>query len=172
MAKCDKCGADIHWAVTETGARVPLDVLSKVFAYDKGGEGMGKARPAQANTFVSHYAVCTKGAAKRPPETGGDRRGSFEENPDATEFIKRLDAAGIELNDFETQFVEGFVEKAKRYGVCKFSENQLGVVEKLRGKYESMLPHEHDSRPAQPPRQAPPREDEEPPTSNDDSIPF
>jgi len=149
MSKCDKCGAEIHWAKLESGARVPLDATAKVYRYDKRDGEMGDAIPAATNIFVSHFAVCSKGAAKTPVEqrTGQVTAGDADR---ATAFCLRLHAAGLELDDFEQSFVASVVERSEKYkGNVRYTDRQLGVVDKLREKYEDRLPREGDEPPPQ-----------------------
>lgn len=81
MAECGSCHAEIEWVVTESGARMPLDVASveggnltftgrtvnggREVRYMKrqGREGGLLAEPAP--TYVSHFATCPDAAQYR-----------------------------------------------------------------------------------------------------------
>jgi hypothetical protein len=59
-----KCGVTIVWAVTESGARVPLDVRPHVYEVERTGVGpvarkMDSFKPGERNGYaISHFATC------------------------------------------------------------------------------------------------------------------
>lgn len=73
MAKCSSCGADIIWARTESGRRIPLDA-APVDPTKVDGAGFlenGVARfgafelPPGTPRYVSHFATCPHAARHR-----------------------------------------------------------------------------------------------------------
>lgn len=58
MSACSSCGAEIVWAVTENGRRMPLSKASEQrrFVVDKLGDGTDMARSTL--TYVSHFSDC------------------------------------------------------------------------------------------------------------------
>ena len=59
MSKCRGCGAEITWAFTTNGKRIPLNEPSEPrfilrFAPDGQPQAIGMA------TFISHFATCPK----------------------------------------------------------------------------------------------------------------
>lgn len=93
-------------------------------------------------------------------------------SPADMDFIRQLDSSGFALNDFEAKFVADAMDRSRKYKEVRFSEKQLGVVNKMREKYEAQLEGNEP-----PPRQPAPRSDapkppessEEPPS---DDFPF
>lgn len=63
MSKCRSCGAEILWAVTESGSKIPLSVESQerrftVHRYGGAREGDDVRIAKNEKTYVSHFADC------------------------------------------------------------------------------------------------------------------
>lgn len=74
MAKCKGCGREIIWALNgATGKRVPLDAVAPVYLLlvGTGKHGENECVPAPAQTYVTHFATCSKAnefsGSKRKP---------------------------------------------------------------------------------------------------------
>lgn len=70
MAQCRSCGAEIVWAETEKGRRVPLDAKTERRAIV---DELGRRAPNEplrvkvVETYVSHFATCPHAAQHRRP---------------------------------------------------------------------------------------------------------
>ncbi len=55
MARCKSCGAEIIWATTSNGKKVPLDVKAekRYVLYGRSGE-----TAKLVNTYVTHFVTC------------------------------------------------------------------------------------------------------------------
>lgn len=65
-AKCKSCGAEIIWAVTDGGARMPVSVASKqirVVLHEGVKDPVARIQP----TYVSHFADCPNADQHRKP---------------------------------------------------------------------------------------------------------
>lgn len=61
MSQCRGCGAEILWAATQTGKRIPLDTKSeKRFVVRSLARGTDPTVVVLADTYVSHFATCPK----------------------------------------------------------------------------------------------------------------
>lgn len=61
MASCTSCGAEIIWAVTLSGRRIPLNSKSERRAILDPNAGAGTTDPVRmrvVDTYVSHFATC------------------------------------------------------------------------------------------------------------------
>jgi hypothetical protein len=61
MPTCTSCGAEIIWAVTLSGRRIPLDSKSERRAILDPKAGQGTPDPVRmrvVETYVSHFATC------------------------------------------------------------------------------------------------------------------
>ena len=75
MATCRSCGAEIRWAITETGERMPLDAdpvgsvkagLFTITVETVDGEERVEARSVRpARFYVSHFATCPNAETHR-----------------------------------------------------------------------------------------------------------
>jgi len=55
MAKCKSCGAEVIWATTEDGKKIPLDAKGeKRFIASEKQKGVVIMR----TTFITHFATC------------------------------------------------------------------------------------------------------------------
>lgn len=80
---CSKCGKEIFWVVSDTGARVPLDPKAKIFRVEAVADGDPIASPVRnpmdglttGNAYmVTHFATCPNaaefsGRSGKPAET-------------------------------------------------------------------------------------------------------
>ena len=61
---CKGCGAEITWAHTDTGAKIPLDKRAPVYAYYLNGDGKRRAKKVDNDGdscfHVSHFSTCPK----------------------------------------------------------------------------------------------------------------
>lgn len=80
VAKCSTCGRAIIWAITPTGARLPLDARHATFYYLDGDDVppnaipltaevmrgpkdlFGAAAPETPHVYVSHFLTCPQAA--------------------------------------------------------------------------------------------------------------
>lgn len=62
MNVCKGCGKEIMWGVTPNGKKIPLDKKAPVYAVMAGqGEEPGLIQITRDdNSFVSHFATCSK----------------------------------------------------------------------------------------------------------------
>lgn len=61
MAKCRGCNAEILWAVTQGGKRIPLDAKSeKRFFVKTLARGTDPTVVVLGDTYLSHFATCPK----------------------------------------------------------------------------------------------------------------
>jgi hypothetical protein len=60
---CRSCGADIFWAETARGARMPIDAKGEARVVLEGEPGAQRAVVRQ--TYVSHFATCAHAAEHR-----------------------------------------------------------------------------------------------------------
>jgi hypothetical protein len=64
FAACRSCGAEIEWAVTETGRRIPLDADDdpngnlRVYSTTEGGAPVVRVCDAGTGDRVSHFVTC------------------------------------------------------------------------------------------------------------------
>lgn len=78
MAECRSCGAEIYWAITNNGKRMPVDYLPTpegtiAIEYPKGpllaivlhGDELLAAREAGEPLHLSHFATCPNAASHR-----------------------------------------------------------------------------------------------------------
>lgn len=70
MSACRSCGAEILWAVTENGKRIPLDadpsIVKTPGAFELRGDDPPLAIAARSRrVFVSHFATCPHAAQHR-----------------------------------------------------------------------------------------------------------
>lgn len=70
MSKCRSCGAEIIWATTENGRKIPLSVESAETRFVVDSEGgateADSVRVARTRTtYVSHFADCPDAGAWR-----------------------------------------------------------------------------------------------------------
>ena len=74
-SSCRGCGAPIVWALTHTGARIPLDPRSPVYelGHEYGTDGLPVARVAGERFLVSHFRTCPKADEFSRTRTGGAR---------------------------------------------------------------------------------------------------
>jgi hypothetical protein len=74
-SRCKSCGAEILWARTSAGKRVPLDAKpQRLFVRGVGLEGGGVVL---RSCFTSHFATCPDAAQhRRPRSTKRPERGS------------------------------------------------------------------------------------------------
>lgn len=73
--KCSSCQAEIRWAVTEAGGKMPLDpkpekrvILVEVVPEVGPPSSMEYARVV--DTYLTHFATCPNSAAHRKPKAG------------------------------------------------------------------------------------------------------
>jgi hypothetical protein len=68
-AKCSSCGAEIIWAISDNGNRMPLDAkVEKRFTLTFGDSSDPEWNPPVAhlaNTYISHFATCPNAAQHR-----------------------------------------------------------------------------------------------------------
>jgi hypothetical protein len=76
MSRCRSCQAEIVWAVTDTGKRMPLDAEpvsaahrpSGLFVLDEGGEHpLAFTLAAGQPLYRSHFATCPNADQHRKP---------------------------------------------------------------------------------------------------------
>jgi hypothetical protein len=67
LNKCRGCGAEIIWAYTEAGKRIPLDnKAEKRFVLDDNpGQYVDGVGVRLRDTYISHFATCPKAAEFR-----------------------------------------------------------------------------------------------------------
>ena len=69
MSNCRSCGAEIRWAVTDNGKRIPLDaeprddgnvhIYNRVaYVLDVNGAAIVEHRRSGDSLYVSHFATC------------------------------------------------------------------------------------------------------------------
>lgn len=62
MARCRSCGAEILWAVTKAGKRIPIDPEPEPYGNVQLDESAGEVRATVVaigdGTHVSHFASC------------------------------------------------------------------------------------------------------------------
>lgn len=65
MAKCEGCGAEMIWTITEAGRRMPLNAkpVPGLVTLDDNGRAHG----VKAKVYQSHYATCPKAEQFRKP---------------------------------------------------------------------------------------------------------
>lgn len=70
MSGCRSCGAEIVWAITTSGKRMPIDAApvpnGNVTLRDDGGDAP-TALVGKGGTHVSHYATCSEAKQWRKP---------------------------------------------------------------------------------------------------------
>lgn len=70
-ATCRSCGAEILWAVTEKGRRIPLDAKAeKRFVSapcDANAPDADQVHVRVEDTYVSHFATCPQADQHRRP---------------------------------------------------------------------------------------------------------
>lgn len=67
MAKCRGCNAEIVWALTVNGHRLPLDAKPEKRFVFRGDIQLDAERAVELrDTFVSHFATCPQAGAFRP----------------------------------------------------------------------------------------------------------
>lgn len=67
-SKCRGCGADIIWAVTESGKRMPIDPKSEKRLVLMGRDGNRGPLAMARDTYMSHFATCPNAADFRRDE--------------------------------------------------------------------------------------------------------
>lgn len=60
MSKCRGCGAEIIWAVTETGKRIPLDAKDERRFIVGVGKVDGQVEALLCKTYQTHFATCPR----------------------------------------------------------------------------------------------------------------
>lgn len=60
MAQCKGCGREITWAVTKTGARIPLERCKHVYEIMDTQRGKGEAVMYGLPMWISHFLTCPK----------------------------------------------------------------------------------------------------------------
>lgn len=55
------------------------------------------------------------------------------------EFIRALDNSGVEVSDWEAQFIDSTLRRAERYDVLTFTQAQCDSIDKMVEKYEDEL---------------------------------
>lgn len=147
---CAKCGKEILWAVSaETGAKIPLDPKALIFKILRTDSGVSVI-PADRDVYaVTHFATCPSaadfsGRAKKSdsgaaPVSRPDANSG--EAADALDFLHRLDnSPEIEVTEWEAKFIADMFEKERKYpGRVKLFGGQVGVIEKMKSKYESLI---------------------------------
>lgn len=58
-SECKACGKPLIWAVTERGARIPLDAQTQVYRVVEKAVGAPDAIKA-TDCYVSHFLTCPK----------------------------------------------------------------------------------------------------------------
>lgn len=72
MAACRSCGAEILWATTENGKRIPIDPEpaerpSGLFKLEQSLLGLKAVSVAGEPVYLSHFVTCPNAAAHRKP---------------------------------------------------------------------------------------------------------
>lgn len=67
VSHCKSCGAEITWATTATGARMPLDARPQKRVVLEPGHRGPLARVV--DTYAPHHATCPHAAKHRRPRT-------------------------------------------------------------------------------------------------------
>lgn len=72
MSACRSCGADIEWAVTAKGSRIPLDIQTPPGKGNivVGDDGIARAVATGEGVRISHFATCVNAAKHRKPKQG------------------------------------------------------------------------------------------------------
>ena len=71
MSKCRSCGAEVVWAVMDSGKRMPFDALrdpeNGTHHLERENGRVVAARPKHGGDHVSHFATCPDAKKWRKP---------------------------------------------------------------------------------------------------------
>lgn len=60
-------------------------------------------------------------------------------NEERLDFIRALDSSGVDVSDWEAQFIESTLQRAERYDVLHFTPAQCDAIDKMVEKYEDKI---------------------------------
>jgi hypothetical protein len=73
VKRCSSCGAEIFWAITQRGSRIPLDVQNSLGFILEGGKVDGAPLVSQKRVYQTHFATCPHAKQHRKKKTLKER---------------------------------------------------------------------------------------------------